>query len=364
MQVKIYSNKPSPYWVLQFPAFGSLTLSVEQGALCCLAVSEFPLFSVVSTCRVLETHLRVVNAFPGEWLGALRYFTGTPDLRLVAGERFSPVGDIAALTASRGRIFYLRSRIPLILSGFSCPYPSLILLRKSEGDARIDDARIGKEELMLPAPQSGITLELQPTAEALIVQLQMPDMACRGECDVAQSYPLKEMLSRYCEQARFFDSHAQTCRVTDVLLRGIQGLWLNQALQDGVPATLELDHRVVKAIQMMRDRNDWSFNLRELASQVGASERNLFYLMKTHTGISPYRFYQRSKLLRVRRALLSCPSDQASISWHAANEGFAHLGRFAAIYRDLFGELPSETLAWRKELRRYCQLLKPEGALV
>lgn len=315
------------------------------------------MFSVVGTCRVLETHLRVVNAFPGEWLGALRYLTGDSDLRLVVEGRFSPVGDIASLAVSQGRVFYLRSRIPLTLSGFSYQYPGLILFRKPEGYTH----SVREELVMLTA---GFTIELPPAAEALIIQLQMPDATYGGECDVDRSYQLRGVLSRYCEQSRFFNSHAQACRVTDALLREIQERCLNQPLQDDVPATLELDHRVIKAIQMLRDRNDWSFNLRELASQVGASERNLFYLMKTHTGISPYRFYQRSKLLRVRQALLTCPSDQASISWHAINEGFAHLGRFAAIYRDLFGELPSETLAWRKELRNICRLLKPEAALV
>ncbi|OJS99111.1 hypothetical protein [Marinobacter nauticus] len=35
----------------------------------------------------------------------------------------------------------------------------------------------------------------------------------------------------------------------------------------------------------------------------------------------------------------------------AANEGFSHLGRFAALYREHFGELPSETVQWRRRLQ-------------
>ncbi|MED5468374.1 MAG: AraC family transcriptional regulator, partial [Pseudomonadota bacterium] len=39
------------------------------------------------------------------------------------------------------------------------------------------------------------------------------------------------------------------------------------------------------------------------------------------------------------------------ISWYAADEGFSHLGRFAALYREHFGELPSETVQWRRRLQ-------------
>jgi transcriptional regulator GlxA family with amidase domain len=73
--------------------------------------------------------------------------------------------------------------------------------------------------------------------------------------------------------------------------------------------------------------------------------------MKRDTGMTPYRFYQRCRLVRVRRRLVDCQCDVPHISWYAADEGFSHLGRFAALYREHFGELPSETVQWRRRLQ-------------
>lgn len=72
--------------------------------------------------------------------------------------------------------------------------------------------------------------------------------------------------------------------------------------------------------------------------------------MKRETGMTPYRFYQRCRLIRVRRRLVDCRCELPHISWYAADEGFSHLGRFAALYRQHFGELPSETVQWRRRL--------------
>jgi transcriptional regulator GlxA family with amidase domain len=106
-----------------------------------------------------------------------------------------------------------------------------------------------------------------------------------------------------------------------------------------------------RAIEKIRDEPGWDFNLQELASHSGVSERNLYYLMKRETGMTPYRLYQRNRLMRVRQRLVDCQCDVPHISWYAADAGFSHLGRFAALYREHFGELPSETVQWRRNLQ-------------
>ena len=57
-------------------------------------------------------------------------------------------------------------------------------------------------------------------------------------------------------------------------------------------------------------------------------------------------------MTRVRERLVDCQCEVPHISWYAADEGFSHLGRFAAMYREHFGELPSETVQWRRNLLR------------
>ena len=110
------------------------------------------------------------------------------------------------------------------------------------------------------------------------------------------------------------------------------------------------DERILKALSWIRRRPHWHFNLEELAGVAGASRRNLYYLMKAETGMTPYHFYQRCRLLRFRDALITSTRPEQKISWHASREGFTHLGRFASLYRNHFGELPSETLCWLNRL--------------
>lgn len=61
-----------------------------------------------------------------------------------------------------------------------------------------------------------------------------------------------------------------------------------------------------------------------------------------HFGISPKRYLMLSRFSGVRHALLDSP-HASSIS-NVANEwGFWHMGKFAADYKRIFGQLPSET---------------------
>ena len=60
-------------------------------------------------------------------------------------------------------------------------------------------------------------------------------------------------------------------------------------------------------------------------------------------GVTPKQYITADRLTRARRSLrLAEPSAQVS---QIANDwGFSHLGRFARIYKQQFGELPSTTL--------------------
>ncbi|MBR9830115.1 MAG: helix-turn-helix domain-containing protein [Oceanospirillales bacterium] len=72
------------------------------------------------------------------------------------------------------------------------------------------------------------------------------------------------------------------------------------------------------------------------------SRRTLQYSFESILGISPVQFLRATRLNQVRRRLLS--GDPVSIADAAANQGFHHLSQFAADYKRLFGERPSETL--------------------
>jgi AraC-like DNA-binding protein len=60
--------------------------------------------------------------------------------------------------------------------------------------------------------------------------------------------------------------------------------------------------------------------------------------------MSPSQYLRMRRLNRVRRAFLDADPATAKVSDIARGHGFTELGRFAAMYRDAFGETPSTTL--------------------
>jgi AraC-like DNA-binding protein len=71
-------------------------------------------------------------------------------------------------------------------------------------------------------------------------------------------------------------------------------------------------------------------------------------------GVSPHAYFILRRLDYCKRALAAANPGAASVTAIATQCGFNELGRFAAIYRHHFGELPSETL-------RRTRLMIPAG---
>jgi AraC family ethanolamine operon transcriptional activator len=77
------------------------------------------------------------------------------------------------------------------------------------------------------------------------------------------------------------------------------------------------------------------------------SERNLQYGFREYLGITPIRYLRLVRLNRVKQELLIASPETVKIMDVALKWGFLELGRFAGEYRQLFQELPSETLCNR-----------------
>jgi AraC-like DNA-binding protein len=73
------------------------------------------------------------------------------------------------------------------------------------------------------------------------------------------------------------------------------------------------------------------------------SERALHYAFREVRGLSPMAYFKASRLNAARRELKSARADAATVHEIARRWGFWHSGEFAADYRRLIGELPSQT---------------------
>jgi AraC-like DNA-binding protein len=86
--------------------------------------------------------------------------------------------------------------------------------------------------------------------------------------------------------------------------------------------------------------------LHEVAAAAGTSARALQYGFRRHLGTTPLGYLRRVRLEHSRRDLQA--GDRAhgeTVSTIAARWGFSNAGRFAAAYREAFGESPADTLA-------------------
>lgn len=145
---------------------------------------------------------------------------------------------------------------------------------------------------------------------------------------------------------RLMDS-AAVLRLRDALLLE----WL-EAIPARVDAgglqTLNARRRLVdRACAQMHTCADEPMTMAELCKAVGASPRKLGYCFAEVLGTSPARYLRLSRLNAARSALRCAAAEGdsgAGVQDIAAGLGFWHFGQFAHDYRNLFAELPSQTL--------------------
>ncbi|HGM5578798.1 TPA: helix-turn-helix domain-containing protein [Pseudomonas putida] len=87
-----------------------------------------------------------------------------------------------------------------------------------------------------------------------------------------------------------------------------------------------------------------TLNLMELAQVAGVSLRQLQEAFKAFTGMPPAHWLRLRRLNGARRDLLRSGASEVTVAEVAMRWSFWHLGRFSESYRQLFRELPSETL--------------------
>jgi AraC-like DNA-binding protein len=82
----------------------------------------------------------------------------------------------------------------------------------------------------------------------------------------------------------------------------------------------------------------------KLCKTIGVPERTFRMCCAKFLGMSPNRYLRQRRLNMVHAILRHAEQPPASVEEVARRYGFSELGRFAAIYRTVFGELPSTTL--------------------
>ncbi|OAI58083.1 hypothetical protein AYO49_05900 [Verrucomicrobiaceae bacterium SCGC AG-212-N21] len=100
---------------------------------------------------------------------------------------------------------------------------------------------------------------------------------------------------------------------------------------------------VLRADLAMRHLIGLPYSSAKLCQHLGVSERNLELHFREAFGVTPKTWFRHLALHRARTLLLRGTSEMSAVTRVALDCGFEHLGRFSEYYRNLFGELPSET---------------------
>jgi transcriptional regulator GlxA family with amidase domain len=110
------------------------------------------------------------------------------------------------------------------------------------------------------------------------------------------------------------------------------------------PPTTSHRRIVAHAEAYVRAHLDSPVPVSRLCRLVGRSERTLREAFRDVHGMGPKRWEVGERLKAVRRVLTRPGQPPTTVTLAATAHGFYDLGRFAAMYRETFGEAPSETL--------------------
>lgn len=101
---------------------------------------------------------------------------------------------------------------------------------------------------------------------------------------------------------------------------------------------------VARALDCIGDHPPIELDVSFLSEQLGVSTRTILRAFRAELDLSPHAYLINHKLHFARQALLMASQQVSTVTSIAASLGFNDFGRFASRYRDLFGELPSQTL--------------------
>lgn len=102
---------------------------------------------------------------------------------------------------------------------------------------------------------------------------------------------------------------------------------------------------VQRAELFMRENMQRVIYLEEICGAAGVSERALRYAFEAMFAVSPNRYLSLLRLCSAFRLLAAADASRRSVKSVALSCGLWDLSRFAEHYRNLFGELPRDTLA-------------------
>jgi AraC-like DNA-binding protein len=113
---------------------------------------------------------------------------------------------------------------------------------------------------------------------------------------------------------------------------------LEQAARVPKPAVVR------NAIDYIEENASTPLTISQISRHCHVSTRTLQNAFRSHVGMSPLQYARRIRLGKLHTELKVSDPDSITVSSAAHRWGFLHMGRLAAEYRSIYGELPVRTL--------------------
>ncbi|WP_426241323.1 AraC family transcriptional regulator [Nocardioides sp. LHG3406-4] len=102
------------------------------------------------------------------------------------------------------------------------------------------------------------------------------------------------------------------------------------------------NREVAQVVELVQRAPESPYTVSDLARAAGVSARSLQASFHKHMGVSPMAYLRQVRLERAHEDLQLGRGRVSEVAYHW---GFTNLGRFATLYQERFGELPSATIA-------------------
>lgn len=217
-----------------------------------------------------------------------------------------------------------------------------------------------REEFLLHAPQ-GLSLVAANVDHERFLQLADLHLSdeqkalARGARSLAVADAAVQRLRQVMQQVLALSCGQPPRDVpTDALDRALDELVLNAFLDlfdavDGTRAPARCggavrSYIVRRSRALMEEGGGGAMSVLDLCARLRVSRRTLQACFQSEAGIGPLEYQRNLRLNAVRRRLGQTTAQALPVGDAAAEMGFFHLSHFARHYRELFGELPSDTL--------------------
>lgn len=200
---------------------------------------------------------------------------------------------------------------------------------------------------------AGILIPVE-TFHAYADQLQRYDL---DDCFLSQNHvnllptgmkEIKDYLKEIFSLAQHQPSYLQQDHIVDLVTNDFLPLLIsNIPIKLNSKCFLKPSRRaklIAQAEQEMLASFEKPLTLKQLAQKLGSSSSALSYGFKELFGMSPMRYLKVRRLNALRQRLKASYPEDCTITMLANQFGFWSAGHFARDYKDMFGELPSQTL--------------------